>query len=165
MRSFLRYWLPVLLWALFISWMSTDAGSTRHTSRFIRPFLHWIYPQIRDDTVAQVQFFVRKTAHVTEYGFLAVLLWRARRRAFWGDPRPWRPSEATFAVIVAMLFAVIDEWHQTFVPGREGRAADVLIDGAGAVAAMLAVRWVHQRWQQRLEAEIQEEEQEPSSAA
>jgi VanZ family protein len=144
-RSFLRYWLPVLLWALFITWMSTDAGSPRHTSRIIGPILRWIYPSVSDETVAQLQFVVRKTAHVTEYGLLAVLLWRARRRAYWGDPRPWRRPEAIFAVVAAGLFAITDEWHQSFVPGREGRAADVLIDTAGASVAMLAVRWVYRR--------------------
>ena len=139
MRSFLRYWLPVLLWALFISWMSTEAGSPRHSSRIIGPILHWIYPKISDETVAQVQLFARKTAHVTEYAVLALLLWRARRRAYWGDPRPWRPKDAYFAVMLSVLFAMTDEWHQTFVPGREGRVADVLIDGMGATAAMVVL--------------------------
>ena len=144
--------MPVFLWALFISWMSTEAGSPRHTSRFIGPFLRWLHPGIRDETVQQVQFVIRKTAHVTEYALLSVLLWRARRKAYWGDPRPWRRNEALFAVLACVLFAVTDEWHQSFVPGREGRAADVVLDGAGACAGMLAV-WGWYRCKERRQAQ------------
>jgi len=148
-RSFLRYWLPVLLWALLITWMSTDAGAPRNTSRIIGPILRWFHPDISDDTVQRVQFVARKGAHLTEYALLAALLWRARRKSYWGDARPWRGQEAACAVVIAVLFAVTDEWHQTFVPGRDGRLADVLLDGSGALAAMLGLWWWQSRWRRR----------------
>ena len=144
-RSFVCYWLPVLLWAGFIFWMSTEAGSTRHTSRIIGPVLRWLYPGVQEATVARVQFFVRKTAHFSEYALLALLVWRARRRPAWNDPRSWSWPEARFVLLTAALFAASDEFHQTFVPGREGQVTDALLDTAGASGG-LGVAWAAVTW-------------------
>jgi VanZ family protein len=144
--AFLRYWLPVCIWAAVIFWMSTEAGSTRHTSRIIGPILRWFNPAITDETVRHVQTMVRKTAHVSEYALLAILLWRARRRPTRDDPGPWGYREAIFAIVCAALFAATDEWHQTFVPGRQGDPLDALLDTAGATLGMLAVRVWWQRY-------------------
>lgn len=130
--AFTWYWLPLLIWMALIFSISTDAGSTRHTSRFIGPILRWLIPGISDEAVGAVQLSVRKTAHMVEYGVLAVLAWRARRKPVRADPRPWRRSEALFALSVAALFALSDEWHQSFIPSRQGQVTDVLIDTLGA---------------------------------
>ncbi len=68
---------------------------------------------------------LRKLAHMAEYAVLFALL----RRASVG-------RAAAFALSV--LYAVTDEWHQSFVPGRAGAATDVLIDAAGALTALVA---------------------------
>ena len=145
---FLRYWLPVLLWCAVIFGMSSDAGSSRRTSRIIGPVLRWLVPGISEDVVFKIQFGVRKAAHVTEYAALALLIWRALRRPVRGDPRPWRWREAWLALAGAALFAVSDEIHQAYVPGREGRALDVLIDSAGGLTGLLALR-AYGRWRGR----------------
>ena len=144
----LRYWLPVLVWCAVIAGFSSDAGSSRRTSRIIGPVLRWLVPGLSEETVYRVQYGVRKAAHVTEYAMLALLIWRARRRPVRGDTRPWRWREAWFALVCAALFAVSDEIHQAFVPGREGRATDVLIDSAGALAGLLALR-AYGKWRGR----------------
>ncbi len=125
--------------------MSTNAGSTQNTSRIIGPILRWFNPSVADETVWRIQLVVRKTAHFTEYGILSVLLWRARRRPVRGDSRPWRWSEAAVAAGVAILFAITDEWHQSFVPSRAGSLLDVLIDSSGAILAMIGLWWVGRR--------------------
>ena len=139
-RSFRRYWLPVILWMLLIFGLSTDAGSPRHTSRIIGPLLRWLIPNVSEETIHDLQVVIRKTAHVSEYAVLAWLVWRARRKPVRGDRRPWIWSDAAFALGFAVLFAASDEWHQTFVPTREGHVSDVFIDGAGA-ALGLFLRW------------------------
>jgi VanZ family protein len=139
------YWLPVLLWMSVIFSFSTDAGATRHTSRFIGPLLRWFHPGISDQGVRGVQSVVRKTAHLAEYGVLAVLLWRARRKPVRGDTQPWLRSDALFALGLAVLFAVTDEWHQSFVPSRQGQLSDVLLDSCGAALGLLAL-WLAGRW-------------------
>jgi VanZ family protein len=124
---------------------STEAGAPRHTSRILGPLLRWINPGLSDETIQRVQLVVRKSAHLTEYAVLALLVWRARRRPVRGDRRPWRRSDMFFALAVAALFAATDEWHQSFVPSREGRFTDVLIDSTGAAVGLLA-GWSWGRW-------------------
>jgi VanZ family protein len=130
---------------IFIFGLSTTAGSPRNTSRFIGPIVRWLVPGISDEAVGRVVLVIRKAAHVSEYAVLALLAWRARRKPVREDSRPWRWSEAAFALNVAVLFAITDEWHQTFVPSREGSPRDVLIDAAGALLALVAL-WRFGRW-------------------
>ncbi len=56
-------------------------------------------------------------------------------------PMP-QPSARRAAVALGLTvgYAVLDEWHQSFVPGRSSDPLDVATDAAGAVAAVLAVR-------------------------
>jgi VanZ family protein len=68
---------------------------------------------------------LRKLAHAGEYAVLGALLVRALRR-----PLP--------AFAVAVLYAISDEVHQTFVPGREGTVLDVVVDATGAAVGVLA---------------------------
>ena len=70
---------------------------------------------------------LRKLAHVTEYAILGGLLQRALRR----------PG---LAVALAVLYAVTDEVHQTFVEGRLGTPRDVAIDLVGILVGVLAWR-------------------------
>jgi VanZ family protein len=118
---------------------STQVGSTRHTSRIIGPLLRWINPNITNASINQVQYAVRKGAHMAEYAILAALLWRARRQPVRGETRPWRWSEASFAIALSIAFAASDEFHQSFVPSREGRVTDVFIDSAGATLGIGAL--------------------------
>ena len=71
---------------------------------------------------------LRKCAHVTEYAILTFLLRRALAA-------PW-------AAGVAFLYACSDEYHQSFVVGREGRPRDVAIDTIGIIIGLLAARKV-----------------------
>lgn len=120
---------------------STDVGSSRNTSRFIGPFLRWIYPEVSDEAISMVQAFVRKSAHLTVYAVLAALTWRARRmtRGNWNE---WLWPEFWAISAFCCLYAISDELHQAFVSSRQGHPLDVFFDTTGAVAALLAIRWV-----------------------
>ncbi|HKY24879.1 MAG TPA: VanZ family protein [Gaiella sp.] len=67
---------------------------------------------------------LRKLAHLAEYAILGALLCRALRR----------PG---LAILAAILYAVSDEIHQTFVEGRVGAPLDVGIDALGAAVGVL----------------------------
>jgi VanZ family protein len=73
-----------------------------------------------------------KLAHAGLFGVLAALLRLA------GLPPAW-------AVAVAGAWGVLDEAFQAGVPGRDPSAADVAADVAGAVLAVIAVRWLARR--------------------
>jgi VanZ family protein len=74
-------------------------------------------------------FYVeRKGAHIFEYFVLAFLAFRFFRDVYAGESVK---RVMLLAALFALAYAVTDELHQTFVPGREGRMTDVLIDGIG----------------------------------
>jgi VanZ family protein len=124
---------------------SSDRGSVRHSSRMIEPIVRWLFPKIQDQTVRVVVYYVRKAAHVTEYAVLAMLLWHALSRTVARQPRVWSWKIAALVLLAASLYAASDEIHQLFVPDREGRPIDVLIDTGGASVGLLIV-WVVGRW-------------------
>ena len=108
--------------------------SAEQTSRFIAPFLRWLKPDVTAATIAQVQFFVRKAAHLGEYAILAMMLWRAARR---GTNIKVKMSILFVLVWVACaMFAAADEFHQSFVPTRTAAFGDVLIDIMGALVGL-----------------------------
>ena len=78
-----------------------------------------------------------KHAHFGAYGLLAALL-------VWGltDRSPARTTWATAAaaVVLAALYGASDEWHQSFVPGRQVSALDLAADALGAAIAAGALR-------------------------
>jgi VanZ family protein len=120
---------------------STDVLSASQTSRFIGPFLRWFKPDISDQTIREIQMGIRKTGHVSEYAVLALLvLWALRKSA--EQPGPWSPRHARLALLIAALYAMSDEIHQSFVPSRQGSIWDVALDSAGAAAGLILCWWI-----------------------
>jgi len=74
-------------------------------------------------------FVLRKIAHACEYAVLGLLLVRATRREH-------------LAVLIGVLYAASDEFHQHFVPGRHATVRDVAIDSAGVLVGVLAARTI-----------------------
>jgi VanZ family protein len=83
-------------------------------------------PSLKSPFEPLYDFILRKLAHVTEYGILTALLIIALRL------HTRRNAHAlVIAALIAILYAVSDEWHQSFVPGREGTLRDVAVDALG----------------------------------
>jgi VanZ family protein len=120
---------------------SSDSKSGEHSSRILAPLIHWFAPSLSEKTLSDIVFFIRKCAHLMEYAILAILFWRALRKPVRNDARPWRWNEAAWPVLFVMLYAASDEIHQLFVPTREGRLTDVVIDTTGAVVGLF-VLWI-----------------------
>jgi VanZ family protein len=76
-----------------------------------------------------VDYVVRKLAHVTEYAVLGALLVRAAGREL--------P-----AFLLGVAYAVSDEVHQHFVPGRHSTPVDVAIDAVGVAVGVALFRRV-----------------------
>lgn len=85
-----------------------------------------------------VHHFIRKMGHVTEYFILSLLILRGIRAGKTGIHLGW----ALAAVAIVGCYAALDEFHQSFVPGRTAAVSDVLIDTAGGVAAQVVVALV-----------------------
>ncbi len=98
-----------------------------------------------------IHYPIRKLAHMTEYGILAVLTcWNIRLRS--GEENRLQKLCMTqgnlFAFLFSLLYAITDEYHQTFVPGRAGTFFDVCVDSVGALAG-LGIMTIVRRWHER----------------
>lgn len=125
--------MPVIAWMVLIFFGSTDVLSAEHTSRFLVPFLRWFDPQISWGMIVKIHFILRKLGHLTEYGILAGLLWRALQTAI--VAARWRV--AGLALLIAAGYAAFDEFHQSFIPSRTSSSNDVMIDICGATVALM----------------------------
>ena len=112
----LGYWGPVLVWAGLIAYLSH-------------------IPSLATGAPGVWDLVVRKLGHVGEYAILTTLLWRALRAH--GLPAGW---VLVGSGALALGYAASDEFHQSFVPGREGAVRDVLIDAIGIGGWMALVR-------------------------
>jgi VanZ family protein len=74
-----------------------------------------------------------KLLHLTEFGVLAVLFYRA----FTGEGAGWQLA-AMLALLATSLYGATDEWHQAFVPMRSSDVRDWIADTAGGAVAILA---------------------------
>jgi VanZ family protein len=143
--SFLKYWLPVLLWMTIIFTASSDPKSFEHSSRIIAPLLRWLFPQISGDTVHLIVFIARKCAHLAEYAVLALLIWRALHKPVKNNPRPWSRRETGYTLLVVFIYAGSDEFHQIFVPTRTPAIHDVMIDTLGGALGLLVLWFIRFR--------------------
>lgn len=90
--------------------------------------------------VEAMQFVIRKGAHMAEYALLAIFFslhlctYKKRPGKFW-----------IWAWAFSTLFAATDEFHQWFVPGRDGRFLDVCIDSVGSLIGILVFMLCYHR--------------------
>jgi VanZ family protein len=136
--NWLGRWWPALVWAVVISGLSTGSFSSEQTSRFIVPFLHWLLPSASHHTLEILHHIIRKCAHFTEYFILSLLIFRSIR----GGDKGWHLRWALTTVLIVAGYAALDEFHQSFVPGRQAAVTDVLIDASGGIAAQLVASLV-----------------------
>ena len=125
---------PLLLWIVFISFASTSEFSADKTSRFVRPLLLWLFPNLSETKLASIHVFTRKAAHFLEYAVLAFL---ARRAFITSSGAFIRRFWFELALLLVVLNSLLDELHQSFVPSRTGSIYDSALDVAGGLTVLL----------------------------
>ena len=133
--ALLRAWWPAFLWSSFIFVASTDSFSSDHTSHFIIPMLHWLFPAMSADTIDLVHHFLRKCAHFVEYFIFFLLVYRGVR----AGRKEFHWSWGLLAWFIVVLYSLSDEFHQLFVESRGPSIFDSLLDSTGALIALLLV--------------------------
>ncbi|MGE5172851.1 MAG: VanZ family protein [Betaproteobacteria bacterium] len=130
---YLKYWIPVLLWMIFIFWMSTGTFSTQNTVLIVEPILRFLMPSISPEMTDMIHIALRKLGHVSNYFVLGFLLFRAFR----GGSKELRIPRWLFSsFFVLVLYAASDELHQSFVSTRTASLHDVGIDMLGGITAL-----------------------------
>lgn len=107
-------WIPVFIQMGLIFYFSSQPGGSPTLDKFPLP---------------------AGFGHFLGYGLLGVLLYRALNNGF----THWSIAAARNAFIIGLFYAISDEVHQLFVPGREASIFDVLIDTTGIVVAQVVI--------------------------
>lgn len=114
-----------------------QVGEQHATANGSRPMIE----EEKKDAIADMQFVVRSAAHFLEFfslGGLACALLLTLRMSPW-----WRPVLASS--VFGLFYAVLDELHQHFVPGRSMSVLDVSLDFGGVLCGTfgaLLVVWL-----------------------
>ena len=113
MKKFFKFWFPVIVWAGLIFWLSS-------------------IPNLKSSL--EQDFVLRKIAHILEYAILTFLFIRALEIEGLATKKA-----IIFSAIFTLFYALSDEYHQTFVFGREGSLKDAGIDSIGII--LTSILW------------------------
>lgn len=125
-------WIAVGLWMWLIWIFGSKDFAARETFSIIRFIIGFFFPGWPDANPEMMQMLHmtnRKIAHFLEYGILS-LLWY---RALLGN------SRTLLSILFSILWACVDEYHQSLIPDRSGSIGDVGIDTFGAITAQIIV--------------------------
>ena len=146
---FIISWIAVLFWMLFIFNLSSQAADQSDklsigVTEIIVEAVEKVTPGY-DLNIREFNHILRKNAHFFAYLVLGVLVVSALRQSGIKGLRAF-----ALALSICVLYAVSDEVHQLFVPGRGGQAVDVLIDSAGAIFGIVGYMFLrlkkHSNW-------------------
>lgn len=117
-----RFWrIALVVWLILIFLFSSSLFSSDNTEIVL--VFSWL------------NYAVRKGSHVVEYAILMYLWFRSLcvvRERF--------SRSIVLSIILSVLYAASDEWHQSFVPNRDGTVTDVIWDASG-VGFMAIILW------------------------
>jgi len=127
-----------VIWAGFIFYLSTSGFGPSFTLWLLTQILSLLHISVPPATFDLLHFCLRKLAHMTEYCIFSLLIYAS----FLGTKDfEWRPRLALRSVVIAGLYSLTDEYHQSFVSNRTPSLVDCGIDTTGAMFGMLMV-WV-----------------------
>lgn len=121
------FWVLTLLWMLLIFYLSHQpATASKALSGGLLDWMLTIFPA-GFSHISFLHLLLRKAAHLSAYFILGVLVAQAI-----GKTKTWSLKTCIYALLICAVYAMTDEVHQLFIPGRSGEMKDVLIDTIGA---------------------------------
>lgn len=116
----------------------------------IKKYIHWMPPLLLMAVIFMLSskprftatgeyvedFFIFKTIHAGEYGYLALLMFNALYKTITQN----LTKAIRLAGVLSISYAATDEFHQIFIPTRSGTPRDVLIDGVGIVIVLFLIQ-------------------------
>lgn len=140
-RRFAYFVLPLLLWMGLIFSLATNRTSATATNPLVNHILARLFPGVVQYLSAaqidQIDFCLRKGAHITEYTILTLFAFRAFR---FGRPC-FQNYMAYVPLILCILYAASDEFHQSFYSQRGAAIGDVFIDSYGVLFGTFIALW------------------------
>ena len=124
--------LLVLIWMAVIFIMSSfNATESSNQSNIIVNIIVNIF---NINNINLVSFIIRKLAHFTEYLILGILTYNLINN---------HNKKTYIAIIICVLYAISDEIHQMFVPGRSCQILDMTIDSLGSITGIYLLKLIN----------------------
>lgn len=143
-------WILTAGWVVLIFYFSSETGSqSTNRSMSVLKTIQLIF-----SNTFITETIVRKVAHVIEFAIMTVLSFITIRytnkistaRSYAESPVKLIKSDnemyIAMSLWMSLLTAVVDEYHQLFVDGRDGSMRDVLIDSIGIIIVLIVIRIV-----------------------
>ncbi|MDE5414019.1 VanZ family protein [Alkalihalobacterium chitinilyticum] len=141
-------WTAVIAWMALIFYLSHQPATvsselSSEVTEVIIEIIETVAPNTQFE-FGNLNHLVRKNAHFFAYLVLGLLTINALRRSGSTGYR-----SIGVALVICILYAITDEVHQLFIPGRSGEVRDVLIDTAGASVG-IGLYWLFSRLRQKV---------------
>ena len=98
---------------------------------------------------ADVNFYVRKNAHFFQYLIFSILICAAVKQF-----KLCKSSEIFLLLFLLLLFPVIDEFIQKYIPGRTSNVFDIMIDFGGGILGMLISNIAYKMKKKKVTAQL-----------
>lgn len=138
--------LLLLLWMSLVFFLSAQvANESSETTNIVIEIIYKLYKTLFANSNMDIVAFsnvvfipVRKLAHFSEFAILGIL--------FYINIKEYTNNKVLLlSVLLSSLYAVSDEIHQLFVPGRACAFIDMLIDSSGAFIGIVLIHLVTNR--------------------
>lgn len=129
------YWLAVIFWFILIFILSAQPvyksnGLSKGIAKEIMKIIEYIIPD-NDISLARLNHYLRKFAHFFAYMILGILIMNVLSAIKINGKK-----RIVLALLICIVYAITDEFHQLFVPGRGAQVKDVIIDTLGALSGI-----------------------------
>lgn len=127
-------WLLVFVWMGLIFYLSHQPSEqsselSSGVTEVLLKMLAFILPAFEEIPI--IHFLIRKAAHFFAYFMLGIFVFHALKKSV---KSIWR--RCGFTMLISLVYAISDEVHQLFIPGRSGEVGDVMIDSLGAAVGL-----------------------------
>lgn len=137
-----KYWLFVLAWMTMIFYFSAQpAEQSNHLSQGVATFFIKMFAFIKTIAVEAsatetwlnpFNNFIREFAHASVYFVLALLIYLAMNKSAVRGKKLF-----IFSFLICIAYALSDEIHQLFVPGRAFQLFDLFMDTTGTIVGLM----------------------------
>jgi VanZ family protein len=129
------WWLEAAGWMVLIFSLSGESFAASRTLMVLQYFNHLFHLSLTQETLLLFNTVIRKTAHFGNYFVLGLLVNRAMAGGLFRFT--WR--RACWTMLVGLLYALSDEYHQSFTLSRTASLYDSGLDFTGVVASQLFI--------------------------
>lgn len=133
------FYIAVIVWMIIIFYFSHQPvnESSQLSEGISKTIVEKLESNMKIDIDEEkFDYLIRKLAHFTEYMILGILMYIASSK----NNIP-RNNKILWCILLCALYAITDEVHQAFVPGRGPRVFDVIIDTAGSITGILMTKF------------------------